>query len=374
MPSPSADERWMRAAIVLGQRNIGRVWPSPAVGCILVKDGRPVGRGWTGPGGVPHAEAAAIRRAGEDCKDATAYVSLEPCSHFGKTPPCSRALIDAGVARVVTAMTDPDPRVSGKGHRELEKAGIQVSTNVLRHQAIRSHSGFIYRVTKQRPFVTLKSAATLDGRIATRTGESRWITAKAARRHVHLIRAQHDAVLVGRGTVEADDPSLTVRLPGLEARSPVRVVFDSLARSPVVSKLGATAHEVPVWICHTDAAPADSLSRWRTAGAETVGVASLSSGSIDPERALVSLAEKGLTRVLCEGGGTLAASLVRSELVDELLLYSAGLVIGSEGKAVIGSTNWIGLADVSRFQLDGVGTIGNDLFSRWITDGLTEPL
>lgn len=374
MPSPSADERWMRAAIVLGQRNIGRVWPSPAVGCILVKDGRPVGRGWTGPGGVPHAEAAAIRRAGEDCKDATAYVSLEPCSHFGKTPPCSRALIDAGVARVVTAMTDPDPRVSGKGHRELEKAGIQVSTNVLRHQAIRSHSGFIYRVTKQRPFVTLKLAATLDGRIATRTGESRWITAKAARRHVHLIRAQHDAVLVGRGTVEADDPSLTVRLPGLEARSPVRVVFDSLARSPVVSKLGATAHEVPVWICHTDAAPADSLSRWRTAGAETVGVASLSSGSIDPERALVSLAEKGLTRVLCEGGGTLAASLVRSELVDELLLYSAGLVIGSEGKAVIGSTNWIGLADVSRFQLDGVGTIGNDLFSRWITDGLTEPL
>ncbi len=374
MPSPSADERWMRNAIELGQRNIGQVWPSPAVGCILVKDGLPVGRGWTGPGGIPHAEAAAIRRAGDQCKNATAYVSLEPCAHFGKTPPCSKALIEAGIARVVTAMTDPDPRVSGKGHQELENAGIEVSTNVLRRQAIRSHSGFIYRVTKQRPFVTLKSAASLDGRIATRTGESQWITAETTRRHVHLLRAQHDAVLVGRGTVVADDPSLTVRLPGLEDRSPVRVVFDSLARSPVESKLGTTAHEVPVWICHTDAAPAESLSRWRNTGAETVSVASLPSGSIDPERALVSLAEKGLTRVLCEGGGTLAASLVRSEMVDELLLYSAGLVIGSEGKAVIGSTNWTRLADVSRFRLDDVSTIGNDMFSRWITDGLTEPL
>ncbi len=363
----------MRSAIELGQRNIGQVWPSPAVGCILVKDGSPVGRGWTGPGGVPHAETAAIRQAGDQCRGATAYVSLEPCAHFGKTPPCADALIDAGVSRVVTAMTDPDPRVSGKGHLKLETAGIQVRTDVLRHMAIRAHSGFIYRVTKHRPFVTLKSAATLDGRIATATGESQWITGKAARRHAHLFRAQHDAVLVGRGTVAADDPSLTVRLSGLASRSPVRIVFDSLARIPIESNLGATARDVPVWICHTDAAPASSVARWRSAGAETIGVASMASGRVDPDQALTSLAEKGLTRILCEGGGSLAASLVRGELVDELLLYSAGSVIGSEGKSVIGATNWLRLSDVSRFRLEHVGTVGNDVFSRWITDGFPQP-
>ena len=373
MASPSADERWMRSAIELGQRNIGQVWPSPAVGCILVKDGSPVGRGWTGPGGVPHAETAAIRQAGDRCDGATAYVSLEPCSHFGKTPPCADALIDAGVSRVVTAMTDPDPRVSGKGHRKLETAGIQVRTDVLRATAVRAHAGFICRVTKNRPFVMLKSAASLDGRIATLTGESQWITAKAARRHAHLIRARHDAVLVGRGTVETDDPSLTVRISGLEARSPVRVVFDSLARSPVESNLGATAHDVPVWICHTDAAPASSVAKWRSAGAETIRVAGMPSGRVDPGQALASLAEKGLTRILCEGGSSLAASLVRGELVDELLLYSAGSVIGSEGTAVIGSTNWHRLADVSRFRLEHVDTVGSDVFSRWTADGSAKP-
>ena len=368
MSATSEDERWMRSAIEIGKRNLGQVWPSPAVGCVLVKGGELIARGWTGRGGTPHAETVAIREAGERCSGTTAYVSLEPCSHFGRTPPCTNALIEAGVARVVTAMTDPDPRVSGMGHQLLKAAGIDVCSGVLQREAEHSHAGFISRITRRKPLVTLKFAATLDGRIATMTGESQWITSQESRRHAHLIRAQHDAILVGRRTAVTDDPSLTVRIPGIENRSPVRVVFDSRARTPVESRLGTTARNVPVWICHTEHATDEAVADWREAGAKTICVTASPSGNIDLKNAMTSLADEGLTRILCEGGAELSAGLMREQLVDELLLYSAGSIIGSEGKAVIGATNWSRLGDTSRFRRVDVSTIGNDMLSHWVIE------
>ncbi len=208
------DAAHMRAALALARRGLGRTWPNPAVGCVLVKEGRVVGRGWTQRGGRPHAEAEALRRAAGAAKGATAYVSLEPCSHHGKTPPCAEALIAAGISRAVIAMEDPDPRVAGRGLGALREAGIEVTPGIGEAEAREINEGFFLRLEKNRPLVTLKLAMTLDGRIATRTGESRWITGEPARARSHLLRAQHDGVMVGSGTVLADDPLLNVRLPG----------------------------------------------------------------------------------------------------------------------------------------------------------------
>ncbi|MEP5152674.1 bifunctional diaminohydroxyphosphoribosylaminopyrimidine deaminase/5-amino-6-(5-phosphoribosylamino)uracil reductase RibD, partial [Planktotalea sp.] len=213
----------MKMALSLARRGLGRVWPNPAVGCVIVKDGRIVGRGRTQDGGRPHAERVALAQAGAAAKGATAYVTLEPCSHHGKTSPCSHALIDAGIARVVAAMEDSDPRVSGLGFQQLRDAGIEVDTGLCAEEAARDNAGFFLKTEMGRPLVTLKLALTLDGRIATRTGDSQWITGPQARREVHALRARHDAVLVGAGTARADDPSLTVRDMGI-ARQPLRIV------------------------------------------------------------------------------------------------------------------------------------------------------
>ncbi|MDE2911302.1 MAG: bifunctional diaminohydroxyphosphoribosylaminopyrimidine deaminase/5-amino-6-(5-phosphoribosylamino)uracil reductase RibD [Paracoccaceae bacterium] len=368
MQVPSADLRWMRTAIRLGERNIGQVWPGPAVGCVLVRDGRLVGRGWTGRGGKPHAEAAALRQAGDRARGATAYVSLEPCAHHGRTPPCAHALIAAGVSRVVTPIVDPDTRVSDRGHRELEAAGIDVTTGVLRQEAIDAHVGFLSRITRKRPHVTLKLAATLDGRIATATGESRWITGSPARRRSHWLRARHDAILVGRRTVESDDPSLDVRLDGLEDRSPVRVIFDSRLRASTVSTLARTAGKTPLWICHTAQAPPEVKTCWRDIGARTLEVPASATGTVDPGAALANLAKQGLTLVLCEGGGALAASLLRAGLVDCILLFSAGAAVGEEGKPAIGQMGLERLPEAPRFRLSGHVEIAGDLMSRWVPD------
>ncbi len=216
----------MRAALALARRGLGRVWPNPAVGCVLVRDDHVIGRGWTRAGGRPHAEAEALMRAGEAASGATAYITLEPCAHTGKTPPCAEALIGAGVKRAVIAVEDPDPRVSGKGIEMLKEAGMEVAIGIGEKEAKRLNAGFFSRITRGRPLITLKTATTLDGRIATGTGDSRWITGPGARRRGHMMRAMNDAVLTGIGTVLADDPSLTCRLPGLEDRSPVRIVVD----------------------------------------------------------------------------------------------------------------------------------------------------
>src|SRR5713226_5495304 len=245
---PSLDETAMRAALALARRGLGRVWPNPAVGCVVARDGRVVGRRWTQPGGRPHAETEALARAGEAAHGATAYVSLEPCSHWGKTPPCADALIAAGLGRVVVALEDPDPRVAGGGVARLRAAGIAVEAGLGAAEAAEINAGFFQRVRLGRPLVTLKLATSLDGRIATASGESRWITGPAARERAHLLRATHDGILVGTDTVLADNPQLTCRLPGLDAHSPVRVVIDRQLRIPLDAHIFAEARQVPTWV------------------------------------------------------------------------------------------------------------------------------
>ncbi len=354
-------DRWMRLAISLGSRGLGRVWPNPAVGCVLVRGGRVVGRGWTQDGGRPHAEAVALAEAGPLARGATAYVSLEPCSHHGKTPPCAGALVAAGVARVVTALEDPDPRVSGRGHAMLREAGIEVVTGVLEAEARAAQAGFLSRIERGRPWVTLKLATSLDGRIATASGESRWITGPEARRMVHAMRARHDAVLVGAGTMRADDPSLTVRDLGM-TRQPVRVVASRWLDLPVDSRLGHTAREVPVWLCHGPGA--SGAAAWEATGARLVEVPG-EGRELDPAAMLRALGAEGLTRIFCEGGGALAASLLTAGLADRLVLFSAGLALGAEGRPAIGALGLGSLGEAPRLRLVEVRKVGADVMQVW---------
>jgi diaminohydroxyphosphoribosylaminopyrimidine deaminase / 5-amino-6-(5-phosphoribosylamino)uracil reductase len=246
----------MALAIGLGARGLGRVWPNPAVGCVIVHDGRIVGRGWTQPGGRPHAETMALAQAGTAARGAVAYVSLEPCAHHGQTPPCADALIASGVARVVSALEDPDPRVAGQGHRRLAEAGINVETGVLATEAGQAQAGFLSRIRRGRPMLTLKLATSLDGRIATASGESRWITGPEARSRVHVMRASHDAVLIGSGTARADDPVLTVRGLGV-SHQPMRIIAASSLNLPLEGALAASAAQVPLLLAHAPDAPQD---------------------------------------------------------------------------------------------------------------------
>ena len=351
----------MRMAIGLGARGLGQVWPNPAVGCVLVRDGRVLARGWTQPGGRPHAEAVALAKC--DARGATAYVSLEPCAHHGKTPPCADALVAAGVVRVVTALTDPDTRVAGRGHARLRAAGVEVVEGVERDAARRAQAGFLLRLTEGRPFVTLKLALTLDGRIATASGESRWITGPAARRAVHALRASHDAVLVGGGTARADNPDLRVRGLGV-GHLPVRVVASQWLDLPTDSRLAQSAAEAPVWLLHGTDAPAQAQADWQARGAELIACAQDESG-LDPLAAIQALAQRGLTRVFCEGGGALAAALLRADLVDELVVFSAGKLIGAEGRAGIGALGLTALADAPQFRLRQLQPVGDDVMQVW---------
>jgi diaminohydroxyphosphoribosylaminopyrimidine deaminase/5-amino-6-(5-phosphoribosylamino)uracil reductase len=353
----------MAHALRLAARGLGNVWPNPAVGCVIVKDGMIVGRGWTQPGGRPHAEVRALQQAGPLAEGATAYVTLEPCAHHGQTPPCAEALIKARVARVVTALTDPDPRVSGKGHAMLRAAGIGVTEGVLGPEATRLNAGFLKRVTRGLPFVTLKLAASLDGRTATATGESRWITGPEARRKVHAMRLSHDAVMVGSGTALADDPDLTVRDMG-EVRQPVRIVLDrSLKHSPE-SRLGRSARAAPVWLLHGPDAPEAARSAWAATGATLIATAE-TAGRLDLAAALQALAHRGLTRILGEGGATLAAALIRAGLVDELALFSGNVLIGAEGHPALGPLALDALAQAPHPGLRATEALGPDILSLW---------
>ncbi|MWD27996.1 bifunctional diaminohydroxyphosphoribosylaminopyrimidine deaminase/5-amino-6-(5-phosphoribosylamino)uracil reductase RibD [Aquicoccus sp. SCR17] len=357
------DTRFMALALTLGRRGHGNVWPNPAVGCVLVRDGRVIARAWTRPGGRPHAETEALAQAGEAARGATAYVTLEPCAHHGKTPPCAEALVAAGVARVVTALEDPDPRVAGRGHAILREAGVEVVTGVLADRAARDQAGFLLRVTQGRPFVTLKLALSLDGRIATATGESRWITGPEARREVHALRARHDAVLVGGGTARADDPALTVRDMGI-AHQPVRVVASRNLNLPEAGQLARTARDIPVWLLHGPDAPEAQQAAWQERGALLMPVA-LGQGRLDPAAMLQALGAAGLTRVLCEGGGQLAATLLGAGLVDELQVFSAGLALGAEGTPGLGAMGLDRLAEAPRFTLAEHRRVGADVLHIW---------
>jgi diaminohydroxyphosphoribosylaminopyrimidine deaminase / 5-amino-6-(5-phosphoribosylamino)uracil reductase len=361
----ASDRHMMSAALALARRGLGNVWPNPAVGCVIVSEGRVVGRGWTQPGGRPHAETEAIARAGEAARGATAYVTLEPCSHWGRTPPCAEALIASGVSRVVAAIEDPDPRVAGGGLARLRAAGIVVETNLCADAAAEVNAGFFSRVRTGRPLVTLKLATSLDGRIATASGESRWITGPAARERTHLLRATHDAILVGTATVLADNPQLTCRLPGLDHRSPVRVALDRNLAIPPAARLVAEARTVPTWI--VTAAGSDPERRetlWR-AGVELIDAAPDDAGRIDLADALLRLGERGLTRLLVEGGGRLAAALLRAGLVDRLVWLHAPLLLGGDGVPSVSALGLAALAEAPGFELLSSETVGPDLLSTY---------
>ena len=357
------DDAHMSHALALAARGFGRTWPNPAVGCVLVKDGHIVGRGWTQPGGRPHAERMALDQAGAQAAGATAYVTLEPCAHHGRTPPCAEALVAAGISRVVTAQTDPDPRVAGRGHAILRAAGIAVTEGILEPRARAQQAGFLKRVTQGLPFTTLKLAATLDGRIATRTGESRWITGPEARRRVHLMRLTHDAVLTSSATALADDPDLTARDMGA-THQPLRILLDAGLRVPATSRLGRTAGEHPVWVIHAPAAPADARATWSATAARLIEVPARGP-HLDLTETFRSLAALGLTRLLIEAGGGLAAALIRARLVDELALFQAGCLIGAEGTAVLGPLDLTALTDAPRPRLIEATTCGPDTLTRW---------
>jgi diaminohydroxyphosphoribosylaminopyrimidine deaminase/5-amino-6-(5-phosphoribosylamino)uracil reductase len=357
------DLRSMRAALALARRGLGTVWPNPAVGCVIVNRGRVVGRGWTQPGGRPHGETEALRRAGEAGRGAIAYVSLEPCCHWGRTPPCTDALIAAGVRRVVVALEDPDQRVAGEGLRRLRAAGLDVETGLCATEAAEINAGFFCRLRLGRPLVTLKLATSLDGRIATRRGESRWITGPPARARAHALRAVHDAIMVGSGTVLADDPQLTCRLPGLGHRSPVRVVIDRHLAIPPSARLIAEARQVPTWVLALSSADPVRRQALLGSGVMVIEVDPDTEGGIDFESALIALGERGVTRVLVEGGGQLAAALVRARLVDRVAWFHAPLLIGGDGIPAIAGFGLEVMTDAPRFERLTTETIGDDLLT-----------
>jgi diaminohydroxyphosphoribosylaminopyrimidine deaminase/5-amino-6-(5-phosphoribosylamino)uracil reductase len=358
------DMNHMRSALALARRGLGGTWPNPSVGCVIVRNGRVVGRAVTAPGGRPHAERLALAMAGEEARGATVYVTLEPCCHWGRTPPCTDALIEAGVARVVIAVRDPDPRVNGQGVARLRSARIAVEEGVLAAEAERVLAGFTSRLRRSRPLVTLKLASTLDGRIATHAGESQWITGEAARRAAHAMRGQADAVLVGVGTVLADNPELTCRIPGYRSTPIVRVIADSHLRTPLTSKLIRTAASSPTWFLVRPGADPDRRAALADLGVKLIDVAAGTTG-IDLADGLRTLAKAGITRLLVEGGGQIAASLLRADLVDGIAWFHAPAVMGGDGWPAAQAFGIDRLAAMPRFVRHGVTALGTDMLTEF---------
>ena len=358
----------MRAALALARRGLGNTWPNPSVGCVVVRDGRVVGRAVTAPGGRPHAEPVALEMAGAATQGATVYVTLEPCCHWGRTPPCTDALIKSGVARVVIALRDPDPRVNGEGIAKLRAAGITVDEGLLETEAAEVTAGFSTRVRHGRPLVTLKLASTLDGRIATRSGESKWITGEAARRAVHAMRGRHDAVMVGVGTALADDPDLTCRLPGFRPNPVVRVVADSHLRLSLASRLVTTARIAPTWVLLRDGADAARRAAFTEAGVRLLDIpAGEPKGhlGVDLAHGLAALAEAGITRLMVEGGAQLAAALLRADLVDRIAWFHAPSVMGGDGWPAAQAFGVQALVSMPKFARSYAAPLGPDMLSEF---------
>jgi diaminohydroxyphosphoribosylaminopyrimidine deaminase/5-amino-6-(5-phosphoribosylamino)uracil reductase len=359
--SKAADHRFMQLALTLGRRGQGRTWPNPAVGAVVVKDGVVVGRGWTQPGGRPHAEPEALKRAGEAARGATLYVTLEPCSHIGKSPPCADAIIAAGIARVVSAIEDPNPEVAGQGHAKLRAAGITVDIGLGALEAARDHAGHFRRVRDKRPHVILKLAVSADDKIGAAGRKPVAISGEAAKARVHLLRAQCDAILVGIGTVRADDPLLTCRLPGMEARSPVRVVLDRSLRIPGTSRLVQSARETPLWVMTSNLAEAPAAMKLGAAGAQVIRVATATTPpGLDLPAVLHALSEKGITRLLVEGGARVASSFVAAGLVDEVWLLRGSDSVGADGIAALEALPLTSITQSPGFRVRASETLQND--------------
>jgi diaminohydroxyphosphoribosylaminopyrimidine deaminase/5-amino-6-(5-phosphoribosylamino)uracil reductase len=357
------DQRFMQLALALGRRGLGRTWPNPAVGAVIAREGADgpiiVGRGWTQAGGRPHAETEALRRAGADARGATLYVTLEPCSHHGKTPPCVDAVVSAGIARVVSAMEDPNPQVAGQGHARLRATGIAVEIGLGAEEARRAHTGHICRVRHARPHVLLKLAISADGKVALAGRRPVAISGEEARARVHLMRAQSDAILIGIGTALSDDPALTCRLPGMQASSPVRVVLDGTLRLPAESQLARTARETPLWVFAGRDAPATAEEALRVKGVEVIRT-DAAHDRPDAVAVLRELAARGVTRLMVEGGPITAAAFVSSDLADEAWLFRSDMRVGADGIDALEGLPLEALTQSSRLKLTGSEKIGAD--------------
>jgi diaminohydroxyphosphoribosylaminopyrimidine deaminase / 5-amino-6-(5-phosphoribosylamino)uracil reductase len=360
------DTRFMAAALAFGRRGLGLCAPNPAVGALVVKDGAIVARGWTKPGGRPHAETEALREAGVQARGATLYVTLEPCSHVGQTPPCTDAIIAAGVGRVVYAVDDPDPRARARGAQILADAGIGVTRGVLAEEAVRANLGHFLRVSRKRPMITLKLALTADSYAAGPAGDPRLvITGAPANGLVHVMRAMHDAVMTGIGTILTDDSLLSVRLPGLENRKPLRVVLDSDLRLPSSSRLAATAAKIPTLIVAGEGASEARAARLCEARIEVAHVRRDAGGRVDLQAALTLLAARGLTRIFCEGGPHVAAGLIDQGLADEFIIFAAPEPLGKEGVLGLDPNTATLLADPTHYRRAETRMIGTDRLTRY---------
>jgi len=360
--SKAADRRFMELALTLGRRGQGRTWPNPAVGAVVVKEGVVVGRGWTQPGGRPHAEPEALRRAGEAARGAALYVTLEPCSHVGKSPPCADAIMAAGIARVVSAIEDPNPEVAGQGHARLRAAGITVDIGLGALEAAHDHAGHFRRVRDKRPHVILKLAVSSDDKIGAAGRKPVAISGEAAKARVHLLRAQCDAILVGIGTVLADDPLLTCRLPGMEPQSPVRVVLDRSLRIPGTSKLVHSARETPLWVMTSNLSEAPAAMKLGAAGAHVIRVATTTTPppGLDLAAVLHALSEKGITRLLVEGGARVASSFVAAGMVDEVWLLRGPDAVGTDGIAALDALPLTAITQSPAFKRSASETLQED--------------
>jgi diaminohydroxyphosphoribosylaminopyrimidine deaminase/5-amino-6-(5-phosphoribosylamino)uracil reductase len=358
--STTADQRFMQLALALGRRGLGRTWPNPAVGAVVVNNGVIVGRGWTQAGGRPHAEPVALAQAGEAARGATLYVTLEPCSHVGKSPPCTDAVTAAGIARVVSAIEDPNPEVAGRGHAKLRAAGIAVDIGLGAAEAGYDHAGHFRRIRDHRPHVILKLAVSADDKIAAAGHRPVAISGEAAKARMHLLRAQCDAILVGIGTVRSDDPLLTCRLPGMEARSPVRIVLDRSLRIPMTSQLVHSARGTPLWVMTSNLAEAPAVARLGSAGAQVIRLASTPQAGLDLAEMLRALAERGITRLLVEGGARVASSFVAADLADEFWLLRGREAIGAGGIAVLDALPLGAITQSPAFRVRASESLGND--------------
>ncbi|MBI2914552.1 MAG: bifunctional diaminohydroxyphosphoribosylaminopyrimidine deaminase/5-amino-6-(5-phosphoribosylamino)uracil reductase RibD [Firmicutes bacterium] len=361
------DIGWMRLALELAEKGRGRTSPNPMVGAVLVRHGQLVGRGYHERAGKPHAEAVALRDAGNLASEATLYVTLEPCTHHGRTPPCVEAIISSGIVRVVAPTRDPNPVVCGRGFARLVQAGISLDVGVCEEEARRLNEAFITYVTKKRPFVLLKSALSLDGKTATRTGDSRWITGPAARAMVHKLRSEYDAVMVGINTVLADNPRLTARsvqedgVEELAPKQPVKVVVDTLGRLPLDSAVLEAEPPAAILVAVTGRAPAGKVSQLRERGAQVLTLPEDEKGRVQLDALMSVLADRDIVSVMSEGGGTLNASLISAGLADKLLFFVAPVVIGgTAAPGPVGGHGVARVADVARFRLARVWQVGDD--------------